>query len=1486
MILFSGVFPFSMLFQAAKASTVLVDQKWRTSTNFGNGLWEGGIVIGDVNKTNPGEEIVFATDYNGGRVFCLDGNTGKELWHYDDSSIYAYAQTQLYDLDGDGNLEVCVPTYYLPGILVLRSNGTLYWKTYIANGGTTMGSFVAADVDGDGKLEIFHGSQNVEAGTNNIFVGRITKLSYNGKILAQTFNWRACSGGVSIADTNNDGQFEIFTGDRDMYMGDGDYGKGVRSFWASNLTQRWNHPDILSSSQCPVLADVDGDGVLDVIVSDMSGGVVVLNSTSGSAKSISPNARFRDTGNINVPGHYQETVGDVDGDGHLELVTADGTHSGGYPDYSNQVVIYDLYTGQVEARLNVGLSKYAPTLANLTGGSTLDIIVVNMTSIFIFRYDSSTKTYTKLDEVDNLLYGLMYGIVQDIDNDGKLEVVVGRASGTSSQIYAFDTNALKPSQPIRSEVRWYSEYRRGVAEYIAPPAYGQNHAAVQVDFALTDLVQDVSSSFGKTTAGSSYTNLAQYWYGSRYQISENGTASSISLYVQEMNGENRPLTVAIYDDNSGKPNNLLAQGTGTVPAGFAGWINVTLSSSPDLFAGDYYWLTANAIASTKNVRFYYSAGTTNQGVYGTTTYASFPPNPCTYSSLNSRAYSIYCNYTGGQPSIPGVVSTVPTNGTANVPVSSTVVVTFNITMNTASVQAAFSMTPSTTGSFSWSLGDTVMTFTPASNLHYGTSYNATITAAAQSKDGKNLTQPYTWAFQTAQNIWVLQRQPNGDLLATNTTNVDPSIPRVFNWYVNDYKNPTTTSPTSLTNVLMTFDTSGGTGPVDYSPYDNNGINYGASWTSTHIGAYYGGAYLFDGVSDYIQIPDGSPGYFNGSNQTRVGDLISNGTESEMTLELWVYLSENQNNVRFVSKIPSYEIGLSFSGSNRLFAGVWTQTGTDFTDNGFRGYYSATSANNAISINSWHQVALTYKDGQGLRLYLDGNMVASYSGASGNIHCSSGEPMVLGWFDYFHGMISQVRLYPKSLSGAQISQRYAEVYQAITTQSIIKSAQTRGQETWMCEVITNGQVQLTNSILIPNNPPSADNLAIGPRQTLPPLKTDNLTAIYSYHDPDENNEIGSQIRWYQNGNLRSDLNDMRVIPSSATTTGDTWYFTVRLFDGNLYGTIVTSAQVNIVVNNPPTISPAPSLSKDASGNLTCSATANDPDGPTPTRNIYSWQVNGASIVNLQMPFDTDSMLSGAKDYSPNANNGVISGATWTPNGVVGGALHFDGTDVVAAADKNLGGDAAGTWTELTIEFWIKLDTPLKGTRIVAKKVGTSSTGSYMIGFQTSDPHANALFFGVTTPAGFTDTSNAGDYDTVQPGNVLQVGVWYHILCTYKSGPGLTIYVNGTQTVNLPLNGTITTETEFVSGDEPLFIGSDGSAQPNRYLKGTLDELLIYTRAFTPQQAYQRYAESKNGQSNSSIIVAQETRPGQTWTCVVTPNDKYQDGPSVQSNSVVT
>jgi hypothetical protein len=1123
----------------------------------------------------------------------------------------------------------------------------------------------------------------------------------------------------------------------------------------------------------------------------MSGGVLVLNSTSGSAKPLP----FRKTGSIGVPGHYQTTVCDIDRDGHLELIAADGTHSNSrIPNYSNKFVIYDLVTGVIEKELIVGQCKFSPTVADLNGDGKMDIIACNMTAIIVFTYDNGN--YVKIGERGNLLSGLMYAMVQDIDADGLLEVVVARGSGSSAAVYAFDTTAPKPALRARSEIKWYSEYRRGVAEYVAPPQkLSKSSSAVQSGPSVQGLsvsssektaaesmitAQDVLNSFGKTDQGGSTSNLAQYWYGSRYQISEDGTASSVSLYVSERNGENRPLKVAIYQDSGGVPTTLLAQGVSTIPASFTGWFTVSLSSYPTLSADNYYWLVANAIASSKTVRFYYSAGATNQGVYGTTSYASFPTNPCVYSNRNTRVYSIYCNYE------------------------------------------------------------------PTSNGEGG----------------------------------VLTRLANGDLECSAT---NAGIPHVFNWYVNDYEHPTTSTPESLTRLLLTFDKNDPNAVQDYSPYSNNGVVHGATWTSEH-----GGAYVFDGKFDYIKIPDGGSGYFNGYPEPRIGDLMSDGNKSEMSLEMWVYLSQGQTDVRFVSKIPSYEIGISSAG--RLFAGVWRQKGYNHTELGYLGYTSV-NTRTALTLNSWQHVALTYKDGVGLKLFLNGVMVAS-AYATGNIHCSSGIPLMIGWFDYFKGMIDGVRLYSQCLSDLQIYQRYLE--QSWTDSSIIKSSQTRGQEKWKCNVIENGKSTwaLTagglDHIEIPNNAPSADNLAVGPRTSLQPLDTDDLTATYSYHDVDENVELGSEIKWYDTGVLQSDLNNKLTVPASRTSVGDTWYFTVRPRDGKDFGTTATSPTVTIVQNNRPTIQGTPNLAKQA-GNLVCTPTTSDPDGPTPTRKIYNWRVGGASISNLQTPFDTASVASGAKDYSPSANNGVVSGATWTSNGAVGGAYHFDGNDVITCADNNLGGDAAGTWTQLTIEFWIKVDGWLTGTRIVAKKVGTSSSGSYMVGFQTTPDltisNGNQLFFSVTTNIGTADSWDDANPST-HVNNFLTPGNWYHIVCTYKSGPGLVVYINGTQTVNLPWNGTITTETEFVPGDEPLFIGSDGSGAANRYLTGTLDELTIYNRALSSQQVTQRFQESKNGQSNTSTIVAQETSSGQSWTCMVTPNDKYGDGTPVLSNSVGT
>ena len=73
----------------------------------------------------------------------------------------------------------------------------------------------------------------------------------------------------------------------------------------------------------------------------------------------------------------------------------------------------------------------------------------------------------------------------------------------------------------------------------------------------------------------------------------------------------------------------------------------------------------------------------------------------------------------------------------------------------------------------------------------------------------------------------------------------------------------------------------------------------------------------------------------------------------------------------------------------------------------------------------------------------------------------------------------------------------------------------------------------------------------------------------------------------------------------------------------------------------------------------SQNTNDANGDTVT-NTYLWNVNGQQVANLVLPFNTRNGTT-TKDYSAYGNNGNVIGATWTPNGKVGGAYSFDGKD---------------------------------------------------------------------------------------------------------------------------------------------------------------------------------------------------------------------------------
>jgi len=503
--------------------------KWESRTRPST----GSVLIADIDG-NGLEEVVHAGE---GGVSVLNGTDGSIVWSVQISGAKDDMDAQMADLNKDGILEIIVPIKQPGGIHVLYgNNGSTFWRNTKGLGFQTWNSPVIGDIDGDGYPTIFVACMSeLSAGLNG--TGRLTSLSWDGQIINQTYIWRPCAGGLSLADTEGDGEFEVYMCDRNAYFEfDGGWGKGVQSFWARNLTRRWSRPDILCSSHIPMLADVNKDGILDVIVGHHRGGIAVLNSTDGSAIRIITGIPDE------APIHYQSSVYDIDNDGNLEIMMADGSHS----TTTNDIVIWDLVDWKVDARFYVGNSYYGPTIAEVTGDGIMEIIALNYSCLFIFN-----NNYSMIDNATGLTGWLTYAVVQDIDGDQYNELVV---TSTYGVVYAYDTPARRTTPRPRSEVQFYSERRLGAAEYVPPPggpapvisapspldgATSMSVMFSQLGFSLTDFQYDLMNYTVTTTpniGSDSRVNIRNGRYAVAVGNLEHGTTYTWKVSVTD--GEN------------------------------------------------------------------------------------------------------------------------------------------------------------------------------------------------------------------------------------------------------------------------------------------------------------------------------------------------------------------------------------------------------------------------------------------------------------------------------------------------------------------------------------------------------------------------------------------------------------------------------------------------------------------------------------------------------------------------------------------------------------------------------------------------------------------------------------------------------------------------------------------------------------------------------------------------------------------------------------
>lgn len=172
--------------------------------------------------------------------------------------------------------------------------------------------------------------------------------------------------------------------------------------------------------------------------------------------------------------------------------------------------------------------------------------------------------------------------------------------------------------------------------------------------------------------------------------------------------------------------------------------------------------------------------------------------------------------------------------------------------------------------------------------------------------------------------------------------------------------------------------------------------------------------------------------------------------------------------------------------------------------------------------------------------------------------------------------------------------------------------TSREEQWYFTVrpsdgISFGDLQTSDPVTIGNTPPlSSDHESI----PASPITGDDLTANYTYSDAENDPEDGTEIRWYMNGDLQAGYNDQKILPSSATTRGQEWYFAMRPKDGTNFG--LEGASLPVVIGNTRAEASDVFISPDlpfTTDDLTANYTYSDADGDPESGTTIRWYKNG-------------------------------------------------------------------------------------------------------------------------------------------------------------------------------------------------------------------------------------------------------------------------------------
>jgi hypothetical protein len=427
------------------------------------GLFAWSVAVGDLNDDGK-PDLLVANDNCADEMYCQSGGTLAVLLGNGDGTFqpaitynaagYGSTFVAVADLNGDGKLDAVVGNQCTTtdgcgggansssvGVLIGNGDGTFRPAASFDSGGYAIVSLIAADVNGDGKVDLLVADDHAECSTY-CPDGMAGVLLGNGD---GTFRKSATYDGgglhgtaLAVGDVNGDGRPDLIISDScdassncaqgiiEVLSGNGD-----GTFTAGKIYETGSY-----QPKSLVIADLNKDGKSDVTVTHYSGeSATMFGNGDGTFRSAPV---YASGGGL----AQSVAVADVNADGIADIIVSDQCPNNfcsadgsvgvllGDPDGTfNQVVVYS--TG--------GNSPYSVATADFNGDGHLDLVVANCGTsncggtsfgslgILINNGDGTFRTAVTYSSGGNSAYSVAVG---DLNGDGRPDLVVANYCGS------------------------------------------------------------------------------------------------------------------------------------------------------------------------------------------------------------------------------------------------------------------------------------------------------------------------------------------------------------------------------------------------------------------------------------------------------------------------------------------------------------------------------------------------------------------------------------------------------------------------------------------------------------------------------------------------------------------------------------------------------------------------------------------------------------------------------------------------------------------------------------------------------------------------------------------------------------------------------------------------------------------------------------------------------------------------------------------------